>query len=526
MAIKIPKALNPFIQPLIALLAGMIFPLGFAPFDYAVACFASIIIFLYLLHNKKPKASFLIGWLYGIGLFAIGGSWIFVSIHIYGETPIWLAGLLTSIFVLALGVFYGAIAALTTYLFPNTNLIRTLVGFPIIWVILEIVRGWFLTGFPWLYAGYSQLSTHLQALAPIGSVWAVSWAVLLTSGILFHFMFYYQNKMASARIRNTLLLSFASLWLGCYALNKQDLLQSTTVCHPEKSLQVALIQSNTPQEYKWQSEHRQEIADQLSELTIASIQNHADLVIWPEAAMPVPLPYSADYFSKLNAQAKANNIGIIASAPIEFNKAPNGMPADISYTNSLLGLGAASGIYNKQHLVPFGEYVPLEKWLRGLIKFFDLPMSNMSASQNAAEDQNQLFIGKNWKIAPAICYEIAYPILVRDRVKPDTDFILTVSNDTWFGKSIGPYQHMQIAQMRALETGRYLVRATNTGFTAIVAPKGNVISVAPQFERFIQTGQILACENQTLWVRFGIAPLFILLGLGLLFAFYFDNKKK
>ncbi len=518
MAIKIPKALKPFINPFIALAAGMLFPLGFANFNYPAACFASIVIFLYLLHGKKPKASFFLGWLYGIGLFAVGSSWVYVSIHVYGPTPIWLAGLLTSLFIIVLGLFYGAVGLFTAYLFPNTNLIRTLVGFPIIWVILEIFRGWFLTGFPWLYAGYSQLGTHLQALAPIGSVWAVSWAVLLTSGILFHFVYYYQDKNAPKRIRNILLLTFATLWVGCYCLNKYDLV-NPSLCDSSKSLRVALIQGNIPQENKWQSEHMQDIANKFAVFSTTAIQSGVDLVVWPEAAMPVPLPYSNDYFTKLSDQAKESGVGVIASAPVEVQV---GEPPQKAYTNAIFGLGMASGIYHKQHLVPFGEYVPFENWLRGLIKFFDLPMSNMTAIPNT---ENQLYF-KDWQIAPAICYEIAYPTLVRERVKPNTDFILTVSNDTWFGQSIGPYQHMQIAQMRALETGRYLVRATNTGFTSIVEPEGSIIAQSPQFEPHILTGKILQCENQTLWMRFGIGPLFILLGLGLLFAFYFDNKTK
>ena len=520
MAIKIPKALKPYLQPTLALLAGMLFPLGFAPFNYAIACFASVIVFLYLLHNKKPKASFLLGWLYGIGLFTFGSSWVYVSIHIYGETPIWLAGFLTGLFVLTLGLFYGAIGLLTSYFFPHTNLIRSLIGFPIIWVILEILRGWLFTGFPWLYAGYSQLSTHLQALAPIGSVWAVSFAVILTSGILFHFMYYYQDKGAPTKIRNILLLSFIGLWIGCYSLNKYDWVNQTA-CNQEKSIQVALIQGNIPQEHKWQNEHMQEIANQFAQFSTTAMQSGVDLIIWPEAAMPVPLPYSTEYFNKLSAQASATSVGVIASAPIEVQV---GTPPEKAYTNSMFGLGTASGIYHKQHLVPFGEYVPLEKWLRGLIRFFDLPMSNMTAVENL-NGENQLLM-KDWRIAPAICYEIAYPILVRERIKPNTDFILTVSNDTWFGQSIGPYQHMQIAQMRALETGRYLLRATNTGFTAIVAPDGSIISKSPQFQPHILTGKISSCTTETPWVKFGIGPLFILLGLGLLFAFYFDNKAK
>lgn len=522
MAIKIPKTLKPFIRPVFALLAGMLFPLGFANFNYPVACFASLVLFLYLLDNQKPKVSFFLGWLYGTGLFAIGTSWVFVSIYIYGQTPMWLAGLLTSLFVMILGLFYGAVGGLTSYFFPTTNLIRSLVGFPIIWVILEIFRGWFLTGFPWLYAGYSQLGTHLQALAPIGSVWAVSWAVLFTSGILFHFLYYYQDKNAPTRIRNILVMSFVILWAGCYCLNKYDFVP-TSLCHAEKSVNVALIQANIPQENKWQSENRQDIANKFAQFNTWAIDKGAEIVIWPEAALPVPLPYSNDYFNKLNSQAKEKGVGIIASAPVEVEiESEEGKPPQTAYTNAIFGLGMASGIYHKQHLVPFGEYVPLEKWLRGTIQFFDLPMSNMTAITNS---DDQLYF-KNWRIAPAICYEIAYPTLVRERVKPDTDFILTVSNDTWFGQSIGPYQHMQIAQMRALETGRYLIRATNTGFTSIVEPTGNIMAQSPPFQPHILMGKIEGCDNQTLWMRFGIGPLFIVLGFGLLFAFYFDNKTK
>jgi apolipoprotein N-acyltransferase len=188
-----------------------------------------------------------------------------------------------------------------------------------------------------------------------------------------------------------------------------------------------------------------------------------------------------------------------------------------------VGIGVAEGTFYKEHLVPFGEYVPFEGLLRGLIGFFNLPMSSFVPGPS---DQQPL-VAFGYRFVPAICYEIAYPIFIQQMSK-NAEFILTVSNDTWFGDSIGPQQHLQIAQFRGLETGMYVIRATNTGITGILNPDNEVedAEYAKQFEEIVYTGTVKVMAGQTWWVQYGILTLLILLPLPILGAFYIRSKYK
>lgn len=514
MAITIPKKLKPYIQPLFAILAGIIYPFGFAPYDFTFATFISILIFLFTIQAQKGGKSFVLGWLYGLGLFGFGASWVFVSIHVYGNTSFGLALVLTSLFVAILALYFGLFAALVNALFPKINLIRTVLGAPILWVLIEMARGWVFTGFPWLYLGYSQFDTHLRAFAPIGSVWAVSMATMLNASIFYYILYYYNENLSNKRERNSIIALFILLWAGAFGLHQIEWTKPST-----KNMTVALLQGNIPQELKWQNDNMQAIANTYLQLTKQNLNK--DLVLWPEAAMPLPLPYSGQYFQAIDTAAKEKNVAVLASAPmvVETPSTIDGQSAQKAYSNTIIGLGLAQGEYHKQHLVPFGEFVPFAKWLRGVINFFDLPMSNFLAVKNPS---SHLFV-KDFRVAPAICYEIAYPTLVQHSAK-DADLLITVSNDTWFGTSIGPHQHLEIAQMRALETGKYLLRATNTGLTAIVNPHGEIEALAPQFALYVLPGEVNAYVGETPWVKYGVGPLFIVLGIGLLLAFYLDMR--
>lgn len=501
------KKFKPYWPYFWGFIGGAIMPFAFSPYDIGVASIASCILLLWSLKNQKPRQAFLIGGAFGLGMFGVGTHWVYVSIHQYGNAAPWLASLITGLFILALALYPAFMSALLNRYFIRNNITRTLLAFPALWVAFEIFRGWFLTGFPWLFVGYSQSATHLRSFGALGSVWAISWVTVLIASILFSIITYYYEHQQNKKYRNGLILGFIAVWGIAFGLNKITWVTPTT-----NQLQVALIQGNVPQLMRWDPKAVTRILETYQLLTPSALNNQ--LIIWPEGAIPLPLPHSAQFFKQMDVVTNMYHAGLIAGVPTELN---NGQ----QYYNSLIGVGSASGVYHKSHLVPFGEYVPLESMLRGLIDFFNLPMSSFISGES---NQKPLNI-QNYMIAPAICYEIAYPIFVRN-MSEHADFIVTVSNDAWFGSSIGPWQHLQIAQFRALETGKYVLRATNTGLTAIINPQGKIQNIAPQFEQAVLTGTITQMAGQTPWSRFGVWPLLAALAGVLGLACLFKKREK
>lgn len=514
--------LSPLLPYLLAVAGGILLPLSLAPFNYEIAAFCSPAILLYCLSKAPPKKSFLLGLCFGVGLFGFGISWIFVSIHNYTETTTILAIFFTALFALAMALFPAFMSYLLVKLFPENNFRRCLLAFPVIWVLFELFRGWVFTGLPWLYIGYSQLSTHLSALAPIGGIWLVSWATVFISGLLYSiFDYVYENKR-NKTLRNTLVILLVISWGITTYIHKNFTWTERT----GSPINVSLIQGNIPQLLRWDPNEVPNTIKTYQNLTAFDLQSQVkpDIIIWPESAIPLPLPESQPLLNALDKELKRYQVALMTGVPVQ---AKNPKTDQIAYYNALLSIGDGNGIYFKQQLVPFGEYVPFEKWLRKLMNLFNLPMSSFIHSQESPSP----LMAKQFKIAPAICYEIAYPNLVRKAVKakpntPLADFIVTVSNDAWFGNSIGPNQHLEIAQFRALETGRYLLRATNTGLTAIINPQGAIQSMAPQFETSILKDTIWAMKKPTPWVRYGVMPLLAGFGVLLILAWIPIKRKK
>ncbi len=463
-------------------------PLALAPFDVWPLLAVSVGgLFLLLRRATGSVAVLFLGWLYGVGKYAAGGSWIYVSIHVYGAAPLALATFLVALFVAGMAVF----PALTAWMFWA---LRKRMGgdakpcvdaalFASVWVLFEWLLTWVLTGFPWLFAGYAMLDTPLLALAPVGGVLLVSLAAVLSTANL------------AVAFRSRMALVWAGLpWLLAAAL------AGVSWTERGESRTVAMVQGNVPQEMKWLPESRQMILERYRHLTGPVADR--DIVIWPEAAIPVYLHMAGAY---LDAAEEEGDADLVLGIPV----------AHATGDGYALHNGAVStggGTYLKRRLVPFGEYVPLEGLLRGLIGFFDLPMSR---SRPGGAEQPLLLAG-GVPLAMAICYEIAYPDMVR-RDAAEAAALVTVSNDTWFGASTGPHQHMQIARMRAVETGRYLLRATNNGITAIVDERGqavparalvagkttNDVPALPQFRAGVLDGAFHIVHGQTPFVRFG-----------------------
>ena len=472
--------------------AGALAPLGFAPFGLWPLTLLSMLLFLALL--QAARRPLIDGWLYGLGFFGLGVSWVYVSIHQFGHASPLLAGLLTALFVAALALLFGASGWLLARLQRRLAILHPaaiLLSFPALWVLSEWFRSVFLTGFPWLLSGYAPLDSWLAGWAPLTGVFGISYLMALCAAALWLPF----NHAGISRYASGLIL--LGITLGSYGLTRHPWVQVTPARLP-----VALVQGNVDQNLKWQPRERDAILQRHIDPTLA--QSDARLVVWPETAIPMLLDQAQPRLRALDATLQARDIGLISG--VASREA--GPDRRWHYHNSIVGLGNASGLYHKQRLVPFGEYVPLEAWLRGLIEFFDLPMSSFSLGP---ADQPPLH-SQGFALAPFICYEMVYPELVRSAALR-SDFLLTISNDAWFGDSLAPHQHLQMARMRALENGRQTLRGTNNGISALIDHQGKVMAAAPQFVATVLRGELQQVTGTTPFTRLGSAP--VLLGCAL-----------
>ncbi len=467
------------LQLLAALAAGGFTTLTASPFELWWLGPVAIGLLYVGLHTLSPGQAALKGWLYGVALFASGTSWVYVSIHDYGYTGVPLAVFLTALFVSVLALFFaGTFWLYRRFIGPRW----ALVTFAGAWVLGEVLRTYLFTGFPWLLVGSSYVDSPLASWAPVGGVYLLSLLVVLTGTLGAELL---RRQWWAA-------LPLAAIWLVPFALPSQ---WTTPVSEPTR---VALLQGNLPQLLKWTPEGQRTAANTYSDLT-RQVADEADLILWPETALPMIDNQARPVLERVQANLPPEAALLTGIVQLDENN---------RYFNSVIGVGNVEGSYQKEHLVPFGEYLPLESVLRGAIDFFDLPMS--SFSKGASEQVPMQAAGV--AIGNAICYEIIYPQLVAQRAA-DSGVIVTVSNDTWFGASIGPHQHLQMARLRALENGRYVVRATSNGITAIINPRGELVDRAPQFETTYLTGEFYAMEGLTPFTRMGSWPVWLLAGL-------------
>jgi apolipoprotein N-acyltransferase len=469
---------NRWLGAALLLIAGGLQTLTFAPYYLWWLGPVSILLILLVCVPLASSRLFRAGWLTGLGLFASGASWVYVSISQYGNTSQWIAIVLTALFVAGLALFHG-LAFWFWGKLARSSAVRRLLLFPAIWLLGDWLRGWVLTGFPWLYLGTAHTDGPLAGLAPLGGVHLVTLAIITTAvaayGALWLIL---QTRHTFAA---TVVVAGLFPWLIAPALNRTDW---TTLAQEPTS--VAAMQGNIPQQIKWDPEF---LKDQIvAYLGMTEDHWNTDIILWPETAIPIPQDKAGKIIDHINERLGENSTLITGIPWYGFSERSEGF----TYHNSITALGAGEGIYHKQKLVPFGEYVPLEKYLRGLIGFFDLPMSSFTPGP-----KNQSALNANGlRVMPFICYEVAYPdFLARNAL--NADLLLTISNDGWFGDSIGPLQHLQLARMRALETGRYMLRGTNNGVTAIINNKGQITERIPQFERAVMTGQIYGASGST-----------------------------
>ncbi len=478
-----------------ALVAGGILPFAFAPHGFHVlAVFALAILFWLWRDASSARAAFL-GACFGFGMFGHGVSWVQISIHQFGLPLYSFSVSMTVLFVAILSAFPMLVGYLVARLPARNEAIRLLVFMPSVWVMSEFFRSWVFTGFPWLLIGYSQTDSWFAGYAPVVGVYGITFAITTVAALIV-----FAVETAALRARLTAVFGIVCIIVGGFGLSFVSWTTAIT-----KPLEVALVQGAIPQAIKWQTEFRARTLAYYAQLS----EPHWDkaIMVWPETAIPAFPDEIPEELAQFTARAQKSTTALLAGMPTgDRHHGP--------YFNSVVLLNDPTRRYDKHHLVPFGEYLPFDRWVRPILNFLAIPMSDFTRGGAAKIplEHGQLRIGIS------ICYEDAYAAEVAKPL-PAANILVNVSDDAWFGDSIAPHQHLQIARMRALENGRYLLRATNTGISAIIDQRGKIVARSPQFESFVVTGSAELHEGSTPFIGGGRLTAPLLSALGLVFGY-------
>jgi apolipoprotein N-acyltransferase len=465
---------------LITFLAGLLLTLSFAPFDHAYLAIISLVVLFLSWHTAdSPKQAAFRAYLYGLGLFGFGVTWVFVSIYFYGGATMSASLIMALLFA----AFWALFPALTAYLvvklafLTDKRLLFWII--PFIWISIEYFRGfWFLNGFPWFQVAYSQLDTAFSGFVPLLGVYGTGFLIILTASLFSSMLVTKQRLVLTSAVISLLLITGYGL----------KYVQWTTAIG--KPLKVTLIQGNVSQDQKWLPKNL--VKTLLSYQQMTHSHWDSDVIIWPETAIPAYLHQVDEPFLKpLAAEANAHKTDLIVSVAA---KSEDGKQ---SY-NTVLTLGGERRVYKKNHLLPFGEYLPLQPLSGWVLDLIGVRLGKFTPGGN----QQSLLKAGGYPFATSICYEDAFAS-ESIRTMPEAAYLVNVTNDAWFGNSFEPHQHMQIARMRALETGRYLARSTNTGVSAFVDPNGQIIKQAPLFKISTLTENIIPMSGMTPFARLG-----------------------
>lgn len=516
---------NSLLIPLIlSFLCGGIAVLSYSPFDLWPLAFISFSGLLILANNHKAiKKTILISLIWGIGYFLSGIHWVYISIKQYGDLPTPLAIIILLLLVFYLSLYptiFAVLLRLFNKIFPAFSFKQLIILAPLIWQVTEYLRATILNGFAWLQFGYSQLDSPLGSLIPIVGINGVNFIFSICCGLLTYVIYHFIESYKKNQTKHLLhtfsalciiaVIFIASLWFKNITWTQLDYSRQTN---------ITLVQGNIAQSLRWSRMQLNNTLNTYSRLTQEHIKD-SDIIIWSEATITDLERNQISYLTALNQYANEHNNAIAVGILTQ------GANNDEIY-NALIILGDGNSYqyptehaYLKNHLVPFGEYIPLESVLKPIANLLNIPMSSMSAGPMIQKPLTM----KGFKFATVICYEVILSDLLWQNFQPDTDFILTVSNDAWFGNSIGPWQHLQMARARALEFGRTLLRSTNNGITAVINAQGIVSQQIPQFET--DTLSIKANPNVgiTPYSKWGNYPYYVICVLFILILFYRRKK--
>lgn len=464
---------------------------GYAPFGLYWLPWLTLAALFFLARQAAARDAAITGYAFGAGLFLAGVSWVYVSLHVYGGMDVPVAALFTLVFCAILAC-YPAAALAAMGRMRGSPYAKALLLFPALWAITEWIRGWLFSGFPWLAVGYSQVpSGPLAGFAPVLGVYGISLATAAVAGAIALVVDGMQARRAKAAGARKEILAGALVAIVLVAGGAGLKPHAWTQPVAGEPTSVTLLQGNIPQEMKWRPERAIATLETYLGLTREA---PGKLILLPETALPMlSVDIPPDYLRALAAVAVRNGGDLLYGVPE--------VDASGSYFNSVMSAGSAPAqTYRKHHLVPFGDYFPMQALLGWIMRLMHIPMSDFS---HGPPVQKPMAVAGQ-KVAVNICYEDAFGEEII-RQLPEATLLANFTNDAWWGDTIASRQHLQIAQARALETGRPMLRATNTGITAIIGPDGYIVASAPEFTTSSVNGEVRGRTGSTPYVVFGNA---------------------
>lgn len=476
--------------------------LGFAPFGWSLLPPLLVVPLLYICMTVSPRDAGSHAFWFGLGMFLAGTYWIYISVHVFGNAALWIALLLMVGLAVVMAIFLWIAGWLISHLSKGEPWLMLFVA-PAAWVLIEWLRGWVLTGFPWLALGYGQIDTSLAGWAPVLGVYGVSFMLMVSTTALIVVL------MSTGAQRLVGLFVVVLPWL------LGGLLLLTDWTEPAgKPIRTTIVQAGVSQDKKWDRDQLRPIMEFYRQSTLKVADS--EIIVWPEVAIPALDDRVGPYLDLVERDLGRNKQSLVFG--ILERSFEDGAEERVYNSVMILG-GTRRQAYRKRHLVPFGEYFPVPASVREWMKMQNLPHSDLAAG----EDVQPLLVAANGaRLAVAICYEDAYGA-EQLYALPEADLLINVSNDAWFGDSIAPHQHLEIARMRALEVGRNAIRSTNTGISAFIGADGKLLDTGKQFEPQLMTADIEPRRGMTPYARGGNQPI-IGLCLAILAAFWIRNR--
>jgi len=476
--------------------------LGFAPFGWSLLAPLLVVPLLYICMTVSPRDAGSHAFWFGLGMFLAGTYWIYISVHVFGNAALWIALLLMVGLAIVMAIFLWIAGWLISHLSKGESWLMLFVA-PAAWVLIEWLRGWVLTGFPWLALGYGQIDTPLAGWAPVLGVYGVSFMLMVSTTALIVVL------MSTGAQRLVGLFVVVLPWLLGGLLLLADWTEPAG-----KPIRTTIVQAGVSQDKKWDRDQLRPIMEFYRQSTLKVADS--EIIVWPEVAIPALDDRVGPYLDLVERDLGRNKQSLVFG--ILERSFEDGAEERVYNSVMILG-GSRRQAYRKRHLVPFGEYFPVPASVREWMKMQNLPHSDLAAG----EDVQPLLVAANGaKLAVAICYEDAYGA-EQLYALPEADLLINVSNDAWFGDSIAPHQHLEIARMRALEVGRNAIRSTNTGISAFIGADGKLLDTGKQFEPQLMTAEIEPRRGMTPYARGGNQPI-IGLCLAILAAFWIRNR--
>ncbi len=475
---------------LLSLFSGILIALSFPNFDLEFLAWVAFIPLFYSIEGKRAFHAFLLGFLAGIVSFLGIIYWIIVAVHTYGNVPLVLSALILLLLILYLSLFVGAFTFLTRFIQIRSGF-QSILFSPLLWVSLEYLRSFFLTGFPWANLGYSQyLNLPFIQMADLTGTYGLSTAIVLVNATLFCVLYQWPQKTFPVKeviITSLVLLGFLTYgYIKIGVVDRQMLL--------DEPLKIGLIQGNIDQSIKWDESFQKETMELYERLSLKVTDGKPDLIIWPETATPFFFQDAKEYQPLVLDIPRKTGAFLLFGTPsyqIERGK--------VNHYNSALLVspsGELRGKYDKIHLVPYGEYVPLGEYLS--LGSLGEGIGNFKSGKEIFN-----FTLPQGKFGVLICFEIIFPNLCRKFVKNGAHFLVTITNDAWFGRTSAPYQHLTIATFRAIENRVFIARSANTGISALIDPAGRIVKRGEIFTQEAMVGTIGLSKRKTFYTLYG-----------------------